>query len=201
MQAHYPFVLQALPYELDELEPYLSREVLYYHYKKHLQAYINKLNTALEPYPAFHNWTLVQLLTNIEALPTQIRKQVKTNAGGVYNHQFYFNCMQPPCEEEPQGMIRKWIEDSFRSFEGFKNIMTNMGLSLVGSGWTWLVKADNNQLQLINTVNQDTPNLNQYLPLILVDVWEHAYYLQYKNERGEYLDNWFKLINWSRIQV
>lgn len=193
----YPFTLPPLPYAYNALEPIIGRRTMHFHHDKHMQAYVDNLNKALAPYPAFHNWTLEQLLTNLSDLPAEIRTAVRNNAGGVYNHLLYFDGMSGR-ETRPSPLLRAAIADEFGSYKEWKSKMKEAGMGVFGSGWAWLVLDDRGRLAIVQTPNQDVPH--PLRPLLLVDVWEHAYYLQYQNLRANYLDAWFRLINWPLVE-
>lgn len=199
MNTHFPFQLEALPYPYDALEPALDERTLHFHHDKHLQAYVDNLNKTLEPYPALHQKTLVDLLTTLDCLPCSIRNAVRNNGGGVFNHQLYFSLMQPPHQKIPDVQIVEKIKDTFGSYDQWKSKMKEAAMTQFGSGYAWLV-CKNRNLEIIKTANQDTPCLKECKPLLLVDVWEHAYYLPYQNRRAEYLDQWFSLINWIEVE-
>lgn len=197
---HYPFKIEPLPYDYNELEPYIDAETLHYHHDKHLQTYIDNLNKTLELYPEYHDWTLMKLLLNIPFLPSYLQAPIKNNGGGVFNHELYFNSMRAPQENnEPTGELKAEIDKSFGSYEDMKKLLKGAALSQFGSGYGWLVYDYNNGLEIENTPNQNTPLQKTKFPLLPVDVWEHAYYLKYRNSRADYVENWFKLINWDFV--
>lgn len=199
MDRHYPFELQPLPYSYHELSPELDELTLHFHHDKHLQTYVDNLNKALEPYPNFHDWTLEELLIKNEVLPEEIRQPVKNNAGGVYNHELYFHCMGKNKGSKPEGTLAEAINVDFGSYGEFKAKFKQEALNQFGSGWAWLIHDVKCGLHIIRLPNQDTPLPYQVYPLLLVDVWEHAYYLQYQNRRAEYLDYWFQIVDWQKI--
>lgn len=197
---HYPFQLKPLPYDYNALEPYIDSETLHYHHDKHLKSYVDNLNKTLKNYPQYHKTPLYTLLENICYIPENIRTDVINYGGGVFNHNLYFYTMQPPVENNiPKGKIKKIIDDDFGSFENFKNLMTKTAVAVFGSGYGWLVKNNAGNLKIMPTPNQNTPIMPYQKPLLPVDVWEHAYYLQYKNLRQDYVKNWYKLINWDIV--
>ena len=196
----YKFTLPALSFSYDALTPYISEETLKFHYDKHFQTYTDNLNKALENHPEFQSWSLEKLVCDYNKLPENIKNAVRNNAGGVYNHYLYFDLMTPNSTKKPMGRIEETINKRFGSYDIFKQEMKSVALNTFGSGWAWLVKDEVGNLEIISTQNQDTPfTLNLY-PLLLVDVWEHAYYLQYQNRRAEYLDNWFNVIDWEKVE-
>jgi Fe-Mn family superoxide dismutase len=200
MNDNYPFKLQALPYAYDALMPYIDKETMMFHHDKHLQTYVDNLNNSLKDYPDYHNLTLEELLVSLDTLPTEIRTKVQNNAGGVFNHNLYFNLMTPNAKKEPTGKIKDAINSNFGSFENFKRLFKEVALGRFGSGWAWLVKNKENQLIIVSTPNQDVPSALKVKPVLLIDVWEHAYYLKYQNRRGEYIDNFFNVINWDLVE-
>lgn len=199
MDRHYPFTLQPLPYDYHDLSPEIDDVTLQFHHDKHLQTYVDNLNKALEGYPKFHQWTLVELLIKNDMLPEEIRRAVKNNAGGVYNHELYFSSMGKKAGTRPEGALAEAINTDFGSFEEFEARIKQEALAQFGSGWAWLIHDAKCGLHLIHLPNQDTPLPYLVQPLLLVDVWEHAYYLQYQNRRAEYLDQWLKIVDWKEV--
>ncbi|MBQ4059031.1 MAG: superoxide dismutase [Lachnospiraceae bacterium] len=195
---NYPFEVKKLSYDYNALEPYLSKEILEFHHDKHYVTYVNKLNEIIKNYPNLQNMTLEQLLTEPEHIPSEIRTAIKNNAGGVYNHELYFACMSSADCELPTDRLALAINASFGSIENFKAELSSSAINQFGSGYAWLILS-NNQLEIISTPNQDTPIAPTVTPLLCIDVWEHAYYLQYQNRRPDYVENWFNLINWSYV--
>lgn len=194
--AHYPFTLNPLPYSYDALSPHINACTLHFHHDKHLKAYVDNLNAALAPYPVYHGWSLESLITRINELPPELQITIWNNAGGVYNHQLYFYSMTGQ-RTSPDKNLCDTIIHFFGSFEGWKKQMKEAALSQFGSGWAWTVVEPNGCLSIMKTANQDT--VLPYTPLLIVDVWEHAYYLQYQNRRSDYVENWFNLINWVEV--
>lgn len=194
----YPFEAKKLPYDYKALEPYLSKEILEFHHDKHYVTYVNKLNEIIKNYPNLQNMTLEQLLIESEHIPSEIRTAIKNNAGGVYNHELYFACMNSADCELPTDRLALAINAAFGSIENFKAELSAAAINQFGSGYAWLILS-NNQLEIISTPNQDTPIAPTVTPLLCIDVWEHAYYLQYQNRRPDYVENWFNLINWSYV--
>ncbi|MBU9743301.1 superoxide dismutase [Lachnospiraceae bacterium ASD3451] len=197
-QQHYPFTLPPLPYTYDALEPAIDMETLHFHHDKHFKTYVDNLNKALENHPEYHDWTLPMLLSRLDELPEDLQKPVRNNGGGVLNHAMYFDSMRPG-KNEPSGAVRFAIESQYGSIDHWKSEMKTAALGQFGSGYAWLVKDENQHLKVINLPNQDSPLTYGYCPLLLVDVWEHAYYLKYQNLRADYVDAWFGLINWDVV--
>lgn len=194
----YAFVVRPLPYEYDDLEPVLDEETLHFHHDKHYKAYVDNLNSVLADYPELQKKSLLELLTKLEKLPEAIRTPVRNNGGGVYNHELYFDGMKGKCEQGVTGPLAEAIDRDFGSYKKWKEQMKQAGLSQFGSGWAWLLADGAGKLSIVQTANQDVPDLLLYTPVLLVDVWEHAYYLQYQNRRAEYLEGWFDIINWRK---
>ena len=191
----YPFVARPLPYEYDALVPVLDAETLTFHHDKHYKTYVDNLNSALSDYPELQKKSLTELLTDISTLPGAVQTAVRNNGGGVYNHELYFDSMREPAGQEPDGALAEAIERDFGSYRQWKEQMKPAAVSKFGSGWAWLVADKDGRLSIVQTSNQDVPDLEDYVPILLVDVWEHAYYLQYQNRRADYVESWFGLIN------
>lgn len=194
----YPFVVRPLPYEYDALVPVLDQETLMFHHDKHYKTYVDNLNSALADYPELQQKSLVELLSDISALPDAIQTAVRNNGGGVYNHELYFDSMKGAVGQEPSGALAEAIDRDFGSYRQWKEQMKKAAVGKFGSGWAWLVSDRDGKLSILQTSNQDVPDLEKYVPILLVDVWEHAYYLQYQNRRADYVDGWFSLINWRK---
>lgn len=200
MNEHYPFTNPPLPYAYDALEPYIDAKTMELHHDKHLQAYVDNLNNALKNYPDYQQLSLEQLLLYIFRLPADIRIPVWNNAGGVFNHIFYFSQLAPPETIPtviPQPLLSA-LNHSFGSMDGFKKALSDAALSVFGSGYAWLVLTPVGKLEIITTANQDTPLPLGLCPVLNLDVWEHAYYLKHFNVRADYIKDWFSVINWEQ---
>lgn len=197
MNEHYPFVNPPLPYAYDALEPYIDTKTMYLHHDRHLQTYVDNLNSALKDYPELHNWSLEQLLYNVDKLPVAIRQIVKNNGGGVYNHIFYFSGMSNSETRANAGLLYNAIVRNFGSVERFYDEFRKQALSVFGSGYAWLVVDRNGKLEIVTSANQDMPIARNLCPVAGIDVWEHAYYLKHYNERAAYIDDWFHVANWE----
>jgi len=200
MTETYPFQLQPLPYAYDALEPYIDAQTMMLHHDKHLRTYVTNLNNALEKHPEFQSWSLEKLLGNLDALPESIRTVVRNNGGGVYNHNIFFKLLSNDSKAPTTGPLFDAITAKFGSIENFKNEIKTAGLGVFGSGWAWLASDEDGTLSIIKTPNQDTQIPLGLLPVINLDVWEHAYYLKNQNRRNEYIDNWFNVINWKQAE-
>ena len=198
MNEHYPFVNPPLPYAYDALEPYIDTKTMHLHHDRHLQTYVDNLNSALKSYPEMHNWSLEQLIYNVDRLPSAIRQAVRNNGGGVYNHIFYFNGMSNAETRSNAGSLYNAIMRDFGSIEAFYEEFKKQALSVFGSGYAWLVADRNGKLKIVTSANQDTPIAQNLCPVVGIDVWEHAYYLKHYNERAAYIDDWFHVANWER---
>lgn len=201
---HYPFKLMPLPYEYQDLEPYIDTQTVTIHHSKHLKTYVDNLNKALTGYPMYYNWPLEKLIKNVNVMPQKIQTDIKNNAGGVYKHNMYFKGMSPRSIKEingsSSGPLKEAIIARFGSIENFRDSLKTAAMGQFGSGWAWLVSNRFGKIGIVSTANQDTVLTMNLCPIILVDVWEHAYYLKYKNKRGDYFDNWFKIINWPQAE-
>lgn len=185
------FELPPLPYALDALQPYLSKETLEYHYGKHHKAYVDKLNELVKGTP-FENQSLEEIIKSSEG-------PIFNNAAQIWNHTFYWNCLTPKSGGEPKGALAEAINKKFGSFADFKKTFSESGLKLFGSGWTWLAKNANGELEIINESNAGLPMKTNKKALLTCDVWEHAYYIDYRNARAKYLDNFWALVNWDFV--
>lgn len=197
MQEYYKFVNSPLPYSYKALEPYIDIQTMYLHHDKHLQTYVDNLNAALSDYPFLQNFSLEQLLCNLESIPTEIQTAIRNNAGGVYNHQLYFNGMTGNSSKKPVGSLAKAIEGQYGSFKEFQKEFTKAALGVFGSGYAWLVVRKNGELDIVQTANQDTPLELHLMPILNIDVWEHAYYLKHFNLRKNYIPDWFQVVDWE----
>lgn len=191
--------LPPLPYDYNALEPHIDEQTMRIHHDKHHQAYINNLNTALENYPDLQAKSVEELLKNLNSVPEAIRVAVRNNAGGHANHTQFWNSMGPGAGGEPAGNLGTAIATSFGSFAAFKEQFSKAAMSRFGSGWAWLVKGADSKLQITSTANQDSPLSDGQIPLLGLDVWEHAYYLKYQNRRAEYVEAWWNVVNWTDV--
>lgn len=190
-----------LPYDYNGLEPYIDALTVETHYSKHLQTYETNLNKLLEGYEDFTKGkTLEELLGDIEAIPREIRQGVINQGGGVSNHNFYFSILTPGGSGEPTGELLDKINKAFGSFENMKEAVSKASIGQFGSGYGWLVLNEDGDLEVISTLNQGSPYSIGKKPLLTIDVWEHAYYLKYKNLRADYVKNIWNLFNWEKIQ-
>jgi Fe-Mn family superoxide dismutase len=186
------FKLPNLPFAKHSLAPYISQETIEYHYGKHHRGYIDKLNKMIEG-KAEENKSLEEIIKTASG-------GLFNNAAQAWNHNFYWNCLSAKAKKRPDGKLAKTIDKAFGSFEEFKSKFKELALSNFGSGWTWLVKKSHGNLEIINTSNAGNPITNGDKPLLTCDVWEHAYYIDYRNERGKYLDNFWNIVNWDFVE-
>jgi Fe-Mn family superoxide dismutase len=195
-----PFTLPKLPYAYDSLEPFIDAQTMTIHHQKHHKAYVDKLNTAINKYPELKKKSLKELLSDLDAIPEDIRSAVRNNGGGHYNHSFFWTIMGKGKGSEPKGKLKTDIEKSFGSFNKFKDLFKEAALNQFGSGWAWLVRDNDGALKIITTANQDNPIMHGIEPILGIDVWEHAYYLKYQNNRAGYIDAWWNVVNWNEIE-
>jgi Fe-Mn family superoxide dismutase len=192
------YTLPNLPYPYDALSPVISKDIMELHHSEHHQVYVDKLNRALEGFPELQGKSLVELLTAIDALPEPVRSSIRNNGGGHYSHSLFWQCMAPNSESFPGGSFGEALIAKYGSFDNFTAQFNAAAIGLFGSGWVWLTR----ELEIITLPNQDTPMaLGKGEPLMGLDVWEHAYYLDYKNRRDEYIQNWWQVVNWSFIEA
>lgn len=199
MQSHYPFVNPPLPYAYDALEPYIDTKTMELHHGRHLQTYVDTLNTLLRAYPEYQSLSLKQLLLYPELLPSQIQTAVKNSVGGICNHIYYFFTLKPPSQitAPKNNMLLSRLAIQYGSVTAFLEIFSNAALSVFGSGYVWLVLDSGGLFKIITTTNQDTPLGSDLHPVLPLDVWEHAYYLKHSNKRADYIRDWTQLINWD----
>jgi Fe-Mn family superoxide dismutase len=186
-----------LPYAYDALEPHIDEATMRLHHDKHHQAYVDKVNAALEG-TEFDGKPIEEVLKNLDALQADKQKAVRNNGGGHYNHSLFWESMSPDGGGEPSGALGDAINSAFGSFDDFKTKLKETGVGQFGSGWAWLVH-DGSGLAIVGTPNQDSPLSKGQTPLVGVDVWEHAYYLKYQNKRPDYIDAWFNTIDWGKV--
>jgi Fe-Mn family superoxide dismutase len=197
-----PFTLPRLPYAYDALVPHIDARTMEIHHTRHHQAYVTNLNTAVAGTP-LANQSIEQICRAIDQVPERIRTTVRNNGGGHYNHTFFWEVMAPNAGGQPAGALLEAINNTFTDFVTFKNRFKEAALGRFGSGWAWLVVArveGRPTLRITHTPNQDNPLMdNSGVPILGIDVWEHAYYLQYQNRRGDYVDAWFNTVNWRAV--
>lgn len=183
--------LPPLPYEMDALAPHISRETLEYHYGKHHKAYVDNLNNLI-PNTEFANKSLEEIIMTSSG-------GIFNNAAQVWNHTFYWNCLSPNGGGEPKGALAEAINKKFGSFEAFKEQFSKTAITTFGSGWGWLVKKEDGSLDLVSTSNAQTPMTSKQKALLTCDVWEHAYYIDYRNARPKYVESFWNLVNWDFV--
>ncbi|MEK7203498.1 MAG: superoxide dismutase [Patescibacteria group bacterium] len=193
------YTLPPLPYSYDALEPYIDSKTMEIHHTKHHQTYVDKLNAALEKYPELFEKPLEELLKNTNQIPEDIRQAVINHGGGHLNHSLFWTIMAPNAGDRPSGALAEEINQIFGDFEKFKEQFTNAALGIFGSGWAWLDLKDG-KLRICTTRNQDSLLMEGKIPILGVDVWEHAYYLKYQNRRPEYIQAWWNVVNWQKVE-
>lgn len=191
------YTLPDLPYEYDALEPYIDVETMHLHHDKHHNTYVTNLNAAIEKHPELAEQTIEELVTHLNDVQEDIRTAVRNNGGGHANHSFFWKIMAPNAGGEPTGEIKTAIEETFGSFEKMKEEFKTAATGRFGSGWAWLVW-NNGKLEITSTANQDSPLTDGKTPIIGLDVWEHAYYLKYKNVRPDYIAAFWDVVNWEQ---
>ncbi len=192
------FELPKLAYAYDALEPYIDARTMEIHHSKHHQAYVTNLNGAIEKAPELAGKSLVQLLSNLNAAPEAVRTAVRNHGGGTYNHNLFWEIMGPKAGGAPKGELAKAIDAAFNSFDAFKDEFSKSAMGRFGSGWAWLVKKGSG-LAIVSSANQDCPLSDGQTPLLAIDVWEHAYYLNYQNRRADYVAAWWNVVNWDAV--
>lgn len=192
--------LQPLPYAYTALEPFIDAKTLEIHHGKHHQSYVDKLNAALEDHPNLQNKTVEELIMSLNEIPETIRTAVRNNAGGHYSHTLYWNCMSPSAEEYVPEELGKALVETFGSIVAFKEQFSKAAANLFGSGWVWLAADANKRLKIVSTTGHDSPLMTGDRPLMVIDIWEHAYYLKYQNRRTEYIENWWNVLDWKAVE-
>jgi Fe-Mn family superoxide dismutase len=192
------FQLPNLPYEYDQLGDYISGDIMRLHHSKHHQTYVDKLNAAIDAAPALRERPIESLLSDLETLPQSVQTAIRNHGGGHYNHSLFWQWMSPDGGSEPTGELADKITEKYGSFQKFVDEFTTKSLGVFGSGWAWLQP----NMDIITTPNQDTPIMQGLeAPLLGLDVWEHAYYLDYKNKRDDYVKAWWNVVNWDFVQT
>ena len=199
-----PLELPPLPYAFDALERSIDAETMQIHHDLHHNAYVTNANNALKDHPDLASKSAEELIRNLSAVPEAIRTAVRNNAGGHYNHSMFWEIMRPGGGGAPQGQIAQAIDDSFGGFDALKTEFNKAGAGRFGSGWVWVIIGSDGKLAVVSTPNQDNPLMSGIVettgfPVFGNDVWEHAYYLKYQNRRPEYLEAWWNVVNWDKI--
>ncbi len=194
-----PHTLPPLPYAFSALEPHIDARTMEIHHGKHHNAYITNLNKALEAHPAHAAKPVEKLLREITDVPDAVRQAVINNGGGHHNHSLFWQIMGPGKGGKPAGPLTAAIDGTFGGFDKFKETFSNNAATRFGSGWSWLVVAENRRLQAYSTPNQDSPLMKGHTPILGLDVWEHAYYLHYQNRRPDYVAAWWNVVNWDKV--
>lgn len=196
MMAH---ELPELPYDYNALEPHIDARTMEIHHTKHHQTYINNLNSALEKHPGLGDKGVEELLKDLNSIPDDIRIAVRNNGGGHANHSLFWPCMSPDGGDEPSGDLASSINSSFGSIDSFKEQFSKAATTRFGSGWAWLSVDSDSKLVITSTPNQDSPISEGLIPVLGLDVWEHAYYLNYQNRRPDYISAWWNVVNWDQV--
>lgn len=192
------YTLPDLPYAYDALEPYIDEETMHLHHDKHHNTYVTNLNAAIEKHPELGEKSVEELLADFDSVPEDIKTAVRNNGGGHANHSFFWEILAPNAGGEPTGAIKEAIEETFGSFADFKEEFKTAATGRFGSGWAWLVIKDG-KLAITSTANQDSPLMDGQTPVLGLDVWEHAYYLKYKNVRPDYINAFWSVVNWNKV--
>lgn len=193
------FQLSPLPYANDALEPYIDARTMSIHHDKHHAAYTNNLNAALEGHDKLAAKSIEEILGNLDAVPESIRTAVRNNGGGFANHNLFWETIGPNGGGEPSGALASAIDKAFGGFDAFKEKFSKAAATRFGSGWAWLYVDGNGDLAVGSTPNQDTPLMDGNTPVLGLDVWEHAYYLNYQNRRPDYVSAWWNVVNWDAV--
>jgi Fe-Mn family superoxide dismutase len=199
------YELPKLPYAYDALEPHIDARTMEIHHTKHHQAYITNLNNAIKGKADLEKKSVEDLIRDLNSVPEDIRTAVRNNGGGHANHSFFWKIMGPNAGGEPKGKLADDIKSTFGGFDQFKEKFADAGVKRFGSGWAWLIKNNSGKLEIVSTANQDSPLMGKAIagaegtPILGVDVWEHAYYLNYQNRRPDYIKAWWNVVNWDAV--
>ena len=192
------YVLPALPYAYDALEPHIDAKTMEIHHSKHHQTYINNINAGIQDTP-WEDLSVEQLVTQVHDVPTELKNNVMNNAGGHANHSLFWTIMSPQGGGQPVGKIAAAIDAELGGFDAFKEAFTKAALTRFGSGWAWLTVTPDHKLLVESSANQDSPLMQSHTPVLALDVWEHAYYLKYQNRRPEYIAAFFNVVDWQEV--
>ncbi|MCK9292609.1 superoxide dismutase [archaeon] len=192
-------ILPQLPYSYESLEPHIDKETMLVHHTKHHQGYLDKFLKAIEG-TDFENVYVNDILKDLKIIPEKLKTSIVNNGGGFSNHNFFWEILTPNSTKEPEQNLKKEIDIEFGSFTEFKKEFKEKALTLFGSGWVWLVLDKDKKLKIIQTKNQDSPLSIGLKPLLTIDLWEHAYYLNYQNKRADYVDNFWNVVNWKQVE-
>ena len=199
------YELPKLPYDYNALEPHIDARTMEIHHTKHHQAYITNVNNAIKGKADLEKKSVEDLIRDLNSVPEDIRTVVRNNGGGHANHSFFWKIMGPKAGGEPKGKLADDIKSTFGGFDQFKEKFADAGVKRFGSGWAWLIKNSNGKLEIVSTANQDSPLMGKAIagaegtPILGVDVWEHAYYLNYQNRRPDYIKAWWNVVNWDAV--
>ncbi len=193
------FAVPDLPYDYAALEPYIDEETMHLHHDKHHAAYATNLEKALDG-TEYASWPVEKLLASLASLPENLRAPVRNNGGGHFNHSLFWTIMGPNAGGTPAGDLAAAIDKELGGFDAFKDKLTKAAIGRFGSGWAWLIVKKDKKLDVTSSANQDSPISDGDVPILGLDVWEHAYYVKYRNRRAEYVENFFKVINWKEVE-
>lgn len=192
------FKLPDLPYSYNALEPFIDEMTMKIHHDKHHAAYVTNLNDALSQHKKFLSMDIVDLLKVLDQVPQDLRVKVKNNAGGHANHLLFWEIMSDSSSKKPVGELARAIDEQFGSFSTFQELFAKTAMGRFGSGWAWMV-CEAGRLEIMDTPNQDSPLMQGKLPILGLDVWEHAYYLKYQNRRADYITSWWNVVHWEEV--
>jgi len=194
------YTLPSLAYPYNALEPHIDARTMEIHHSKHHQTYVNNLNNAIKGKPELESKSVENLIADLSAVPEDIRTAVRNNGGGHANHTFFWTVIGPNAGGQPKGEVAAAITQTFGSFDAFKEKFAQAAVTRFGSGWAWVVVTKDGKLEISSTANQDSPLAEGKTPILVIDVWEHAYYLNYQNRRADYVAAFWNVVNWSEVE-
>ncbi|MGI0141483.1 MAG: superoxide dismutase [Candidatus Micrarchaeales archaeon] len=194
------FELPQLPYAYNALAPFISEQTMKLHHDKHHQAYVDNLNKAIDLHPEWGEKSIEEIIKSYDKAPDDIKNMLRNHGGGHYNHSLFWDIMSPKKEQSPPETLSNMIKAQFGDIDSFKKQFGDGATKIFGSGWQWLV-VDNGKLALTSTPNQDSPLTQNKIPILGLDVWEHAYYVDYQNRRADYISAWWNVVNWSNVET
>lgn len=201
MDRHYPFAKKPLPFDYISLEPCFDPDTVYLHHAKAYALYVDTLNYLLAPYPQYQDWSLEKLISEPLLLPAAVQNNIKHYAGAVFNHDLYFDGISPQGTTTAHGQLAQKLTQSYGSPEQFQKLFRQAAHNVLGAGWVWLCSLLDGEVRIVLSSNNEVPSMELFAPILVLDTWEHAYFLRYPVQLGDYVNNWFKVIDWNKAEA